>query len=45
VIRAILTLGAENQIQKNASNPTLEPQQFSSYQAYRQALIDRRKTN
>jgi hypothetical protein len=42
-IRAIITLGAENQIKKDASNPPLDPNEFPSYEAYRQALIDRRK--
>ncbi|MGI8502541.1 MAG: NACHT domain-containing protein, partial [Hassallia sp.] len=42
-IRAIITLGAENQIKKDASNPPLDPNEFSSYEAYRQALIERRK--
>ncbi|MBD2603113.1 NACHT domain-containing protein [Scytonema hofmannii FACHB-248] len=42
-IRAIITLGADNQIKKDASNPPLDPNEFPSYQAYRQALIERRK--
>ena len=44
VIRAIMSLGDENQLNSNASNPPLEPQQFTSSEAYRQALIDRRKS-
>ncbi|MEH1911298.1 MAG: NACHT domain-containing protein [Nostoc sp.] len=44
VIRAIMTLGNENQINSNASNSSLEPQQFASSEAYRQALIDQRKS-
>ncbi len=42
-IRAIITLGADNQIKKDASNPPLDPNEFPSYEAYRQALIERRK--
>ncbi len=44
VIRTIVSLGAENKIKKDASHPPLEPKQFSSNEAYRQALIDRRKS-
>jgi len=38
VIRTIVSLGAENQIKKDASHPPLELKQFSSNEAYRQAL-------
>lgn len=44
VIRAIMSLGDENQLNSNASNPPLKPQQFISSEAYRQALIDQRKS-
>ncbi|MHC5934350.1 NACHT domain-containing protein [Nostoc sp.] len=44
VIRAIMSLGDENQIRLNASNSSLKPQQFTSSEAYRQALIDQRKS-
>ncbi|MDF5738917.1 MULTISPECIES: NACHT domain-containing protein [unclassified Nostoc] len=44
VIRAVMSLGDENQIRLNASNSSLKPQQFTSSEAYRQALIDQRKS-
>lgn len=40
-IRAIIALGVQNQVKADLSN--LEPSDFPSHQAYRQALIDRRK--
>ncbi|MHC5817014.1 MAG: NACHT domain-containing protein, partial [Nostoc sp.] len=43
VIRAIMSLGDENQIRLNASNSSLEPQQFTSFEADQEALIDQRK--
>ncbi|WP_373528343.1 NACHT domain-containing NTPase [Nostoc sp.] len=44
VIRAIMSLGDENQIRLSASNSSVKPQQFTSSEAYRQALIDQRKS-
>ncbi|MDZ8184214.1 MAG: NACHT domain-containing protein [Nostoc sp. ChiSLP02] len=44
VIRAIMSLGDENQIRLNANNSSLKPQQFTSSEAYRQALIEQRKS-
>lgn len=44
VIRAIMSLGVENQMRTNASILPLEPKQFPSYEVYRQALVDRRKS-
>lgn len=44
VIRAIISLGDENQIRLNANNSSLKPQQFTSSEAYRQALIEQRKS-
>ncbi|MHC5723468.1 MAG: NACHT domain-containing protein, partial [Nostoc sp.] len=43
VIRAIMSLGDEDQIRLNASNSSLEPQQFRSSEADQQLLIDQRK--
>ncbi|MFN9558849.1 MAG: NACHT domain-containing protein [Dolichospermum sp.] len=42
-IRVIMTLGDENQLRNNQALPMLEPGNFPSPIAYRQALIERRK--
>ena len=42
-IRVIMTLGDENKLRNSQSLPILEPGNFSSPIAYRQALIERRK--
>jgi thiol-disulfide isomerase/thioredoxin len=42
-IRVIMTLGDENQLRNSQALPMLEPGNFSSSIAYRQALIERRK--
>jgi nucleoside-triphosphatase THEP1 len=42
-IRVIMTLGDENQLRNNQALPMLEPANFPSPTAYRQALIERRK--
>ncbi|MDB9449280.1 NACHT domain-containing protein [Dolichospermum circinale] len=42
-IRVIMTLGDENQLRNSQTLPILEPGNFSSSIAYRQALIERRK--
>ena len=43
-IRVIMTLGDENQLRNSQALPMLEPGNFSSSIAYRQALIERRKS-
>ena len=42
-MRVIMTLGDENQLRNNQALPMLEPANFPSPTAYRQALIERRK--
>ncbi|HCQ22696.1 MAG TPA: histidine kinase [Anabaena sp. UBA12330] len=42
-MRVIMTLGDENQLRNNQALPMLEPANFPSPIAYRQALIERRK--
>lgn len=42
-IRAIMSLGDENRINSTLRNPPIEPQQFTSTEAYRRALIEQRK--
>lgn len=42
-MRVIMTLGDENQLRNNQALPMLEPGNFPSPIAYRQALIERRK--
>ncbi|MDB9436568.1 NACHT domain-containing protein [Dolichospermum lemmermannii CS-548] len=42
-MRVIMTLGDENQLRNSQALPMLEPGNFSSSIAYRQALIERRK--
>ena len=42
-IRVIMTLGDENQLRNSQALPILEPANFPSTIAYRQALIERRK--
>ena len=42
-IRVIMTLGDENQLRNSQTLPILEPANFPSPTAYRQALIERRK--
>ncbi|HBY81605.1 MAG TPA: histidine kinase, partial [Cyanobacteria bacterium UBA11148] len=45
IIRVIVRLGSDqNNLKLDVIDPPLEPKQFSSYEAYRQALIDHRKS-